>query len=293
MKILRSSLTALVIFASFATYAQKTDIRLNLKKGDVYSMNMKMANVIDQEMMGTKIEANQEVTTETEIRVADVLPNGNYIIEQTYKRLTLSMNTNGQEMSYDTDAEDASSPLASLKSLKDATIKYELTPKGDISDIRGLNEIIGGMSPSQAKMISGIADKDKMSSTFSYIPKEKVAPGDSYTKSIKIKEVMGIAVDTKYTVESITSDEAVIALSSDMTFSPDKPVEQGGMTMRTKGKGTQTGTYRIDLSSGMPKNAKTRQDIEMTVTMKNPQTGKDMSIPMKIVSNVDMTVTKM
>jgi hypothetical protein len=292
-KTLRLSLTALVIFASFSFYAQKTDIKLNLKKGDVYMMKTQMSNVIDQDMMGMKIKVDQDVTTETEIKVADVLANGNYIIEQTYKRLTLSMNTNGQKLSFDTDVEDASSPLALLKKLKDATIKYELTPKGDISNVSGLNELITGMDPRQANMVSGIVDKDKMAGTFNYIPKEKVNPGDTFIKKIKLKEVMGIAVDTRYTVEKITSDEAAIRLASDMKFSPAKPIVQNGISMKMDGTGMQKGIYLIDMKTGMPKSAKTTQDIDMTVNMKNPQTGEDMAIPMKIASTVDLTVTKM
>jgi len=291
-RILNLCLLTLVLSASVSIYAQKTDIRLKLKKGDVYLMKTRMNNVVDQDMMGMKIKVDQNVTTETVLKVTDVLANGNYIVEQTYKRLAIDMNTNGQKLSYDTDVEDASSPLALLKNLKDATIKYELTPKGEISNISGLNELLTGMNPQQAKMVSGIADKDKMASTFSYIPKDKVKPGDTFTKSIKLKEVMGIVVDTKYTVEKITPAEAAIRLDSDMKFSPSNPVEQNGITMKMNGTGTQNGTYLIDMKTGMPNSAKTTQDIDMTVSMKNPQTGKDMAIPMKIKSDVDLTVTK-
>jgi len=289
---LNAFLLTLTVLTTGSISSQKTDLELHLKKGETYKMKMEMGNIVDQEMMGNKVHIDQKITTETELKVEDILANGNYLIGQTYKRVAMNVSSNGQSMSFDTDIKDAASPLASLNDLKGASIKYELSPKGDISNVTGIDEILKNAGALQAKTISGIIDKDKLAGAFSYIPKNKIKEGDSYTKTIKLKEAMGIDVTTKYTVETLTKEKASIKLSSDIEFKSDKPIEQNGMKMRMSGHGTQSGMYRIDMKTGMPQSADTDQDINMTVMMKNPQTGKDMAIPMKIKSLVKLSVTK-
>ncbi len=104
---------------------------------------------------------------------------------------------------------------------------------------------------------------------------------------------MGVNVTTKYTVENLTSEKASIKLSSDLQFNSDEPIVQNGITMKMSGHGTQSGMYQVNMKTGMPKSADTDQDINMTVMMINPQTDKDMAIPMKIKSSVKLTVTKL
>ncbi len=160
-------LLTLTVLTSGSISAQKTDLKLNLKKGETFNMKMDMNNVIDQEMMGNKVHVEQNISTETELKVEDVLANGNYLIGQTYKRVVMNVSSNGQSMSFDTDIEDAASPLASLNDLKGVTIKYELSPKGDISNVTGIDEILKDVGTLQAKTISGIIDKDKLEGAFS------------------------------------------------------------------------------------------------------------------------------
>ena len=283
----------LISFCAISISAQKTDIKLNLKEGDSYLFKMAMNNVVNQDMMGMKVQVDQNMTTETGFNVIGIAENGNYLVKQTYKRVVMDISTNGQKMHFDSDAEDAAeSPLSSIKKIVGVTLTYELSPKGDVSNVKGIDKLLQDMAPAQAKMLSEIADKDKLSNIFSYMPKEKVTTGDSYTKTVKLKEVMGIEVETKYTIESINTEKASIKLHSDIEFNPDKPIEQDGMKMKMEGKGTQSGVYQVNLKTGMADSAKTEQDLDMTIRMKNPQTGKDMSIPMKMTSIIRFTVIK-
>ena len=291
--IIKTVLFTLILLASTNINAQKADVKLSLNKGDVYNFRMEMNNIINQEVMGVKMAIEQNINTVMTFEVNDVLGNGNYMVEQTYKRVIMDMTSNGQNMSFDTDIDDASSPLSVINKLKEVSIKYELSPKGDISNITGYDELLNSLSGAQqTKILSGILNKDNLSNFFSYIPDEKMELGGSYTNTVKMKDVMGIEVTTKYVVEDISSNKVILKLSSDIEFNPEDTIEQAGIKMKMKGEGIQVGSNEINLNTGMLNSGFTKQNIDMNITMKNPQTNEDMSIQMKIDTKIKVTVIK-
>ncbi len=294
MKINTATLLTLILFITVSVFAQQTEIKLKLSKGDIFEFNTEMNSNIHQQMMGRNMEINQKYTTVFAFEVKDVLPNGDYLINQTYKRIVIEANTNGQTLSYDTDNDDPSSPLAAIGNLKDAVISYNLSPEGKVSKVKGLNEIGSqmGNNPQIQNMLKGIANDKLLESTFSYIPEEKIKRGTKYSKAIVMEEFLDAEIITKYTVESIDASSIHLNVSSEFDINPDKPIEQNGMKMNMKGLGTQTGSLKVSSSTGMPEETDTKQKIEMTITMKNPQTNEDITIPMKVDTIIKSTTKK-
>ena len=288
----------LFVFALLSTttiISQSKEIKLNLSKGDIFEFNTEMNTNIHQDMMGMKMNLSQKYNVKLTVEVKDVLPNGDYLINQSYKRVVVEANTNGQTLNYDTNNSDTSSPLASIGNLKDAVVSYNLSPKGKVSKVKGLTEIgdLVGNNPQIKNMLKGIANEKLLESTFLYIPEKKVDAGANYSKTVVLEEFVDTKLVTKYTIESIDASSIHLSMSSRFDISPDKPIVQNGMKMNMKGEGTQTGTLEVFRSSGMPKANDTKQKIEMTITMKNPQTDEDITIPMKIETNVKTQVKKL
>jgi hypothetical protein len=276
--------------------AQKTNIQLNLKKGDVYTLQTEMSNTMNQQMMGQNINMEQKMTMITALKVVDVLSSGNFVLEQSFNRIKMDMNAYGQNMSFDTENPAASSPmLAPLAKMKEAKITFEVSPSGDISNITGLNEMMSSIAdnnPQAGNMIKNIASESTLAATFSYLPKKTVSKGDSYTNTIKLNEMFGMEIASKYTVSSIKGNIVDLDVISDINFAPSEPITQNGLKMNMKITGAQNGTFTVNKSDGMATASNMKQTLDMTMGMKNPQNGEDMSIPMKINSNIKATITK-
>ena len=137
-----------------------------------------------------------------------------------------------------------------------------------------------------------MASESTLSSTFAYLPKEKISKGDSYTNSITLKEMFGMEIVSKYTVASVSGKTIDLNLFSDISFAPKEPIAQNGINMNIKATGNQNGTFSINKSDGMATASEMSQVMDMTMSMKNPQNGQDMMIPMKVKTIVKSTVSK-
>lgn len=293
MKLKFSVLLLILAISMPNLLAKKGDIKLKLKKGDVYTTTMDMNNKIDQQMMGQQMKIDQEMLIISSMTVTDELKNGSFHIEQRYVRMKIDMNAMGQNISMDTEGESTPQNAALIK-MKEAVIQYDVTPKGVISNITGFEELLQATlsDPQSAQMMKSFASDDMLKSFFSYIPQERVKVGDSYTSSTKLQSAMGAEIDIKYDVKEITKKQMYLDLSSDITFSPDTPIEQNGMKIKMSGTGTQGGNFMVNTKDGMPTSSEITQDMKMNLSFKMPQSDEDMSMPMKLKSIVKTTVTK-
>jgi len=101
---------------------------------------------------------------------------------------------------------------------------------------------------------------------------------------------MNMETTLNFEVASMDKHETVLNVVSDVNM--DSPVEQSGMKMNMKMKGTQTGTMTIDTRDGWFRTSDLNQKFDMKLKMKNPQSGEDMEIPIVVNSVTKMTVIK-
>ena len=294
-KAIKLLIVALIISATTVS-AQKTSLQLHLKKGDVYTQHTQMNNTMNQQMMGQSISMEQKTTMVTSLKVVDVSGSGNYILEQSYLQIKIDMNMNGQNMTIDTENTGSSSPLiAPFAKMKEAKVRFEVSPSGAISNVSGLNEILNVVTrnnPQTSNIIKNMVSESTLAAAFSYLPKDKVSKGDRYTNSIKLDEMFGMEITNKYTVSSIIGNSVNLDVTCDIAFAPEEPIVQNGMKMNIKITGTQNGTFVVDKSDGMATASNTKQVLDMTMSMKNPQNGQDVNIPMNINTDIKVTLTK-
>lgn len=288
------SIVVILSLGSMSAFAQKVKVELDLKKGDVYQMVVEMENTINQEMMGQAMNMKQNMVVTMQTKVLDVLANGNYKIEQSYERMKLEVNVNGQQMSLDSDGDALNPQNAALAKVKEAVIQYDVTPSGKVSSVSGFEELMQslGNSPQAAGMMKGMMNDDMMVNFFNYLPKEKVGKGDKYSSVVAMPEMMNMEITTNYIVNEVSKEELVLDVDSNIDLEPTEPIVQNGMSMKVKATGTQKGSYVVSREDGMPKSSEIKQEMEMNMSMKNPQSGEDMTIPMVLNSLIKTTVTK-
>lgn len=286
-----------LLFLVGSVQAKSALLRLNLKKGTVYEMNMTSNSAIEQEMMGQNMKINQKLEMNFSYLVTDVLPNKNFRIEYALANMKMNMNVNGNEMSFDSQSDDQSNPVNSiLKKLADMKIAFEITPTGQVEHFEGIDNFIkqfsGNMQAAQALQM--FSNPDNLNSfigqTFNYLPEKKVKVGDKWTSEFKIPMLMNTATTLNFEVAGISRDVVNLNVASDVNA--ETPIEQNGMKINMKMNGTQTGTMAINPEDGWLTSSDMTQNFDMKMNMKNPQNNEDMEIPMKINTVIKMITTR-
>lgn len=277
--------------------AKKVLLRFNLQKGTIYSMTMDMTNVVDQSMMGQNIKIDQKMLMVLDWKVLDVLPNKNFLAEYSFGKIKMDMNANGQNMNFDSENPVENDPaLASLKDFKSMKLQVEFTELGKVVKVSGMENLINNISGNQAlsqslQMFSSESNFESFfGQTFSYFPEKEVEKGDKWTSSMKLSTIMNMETKMDFEVADITNDRVNLNVKSVVNI--DSPIEQQGMKIQLKMDGTQDGTMNINLKDGWLDESNLVQDFSMNMKMKNPQSGEDLEIPIKMKSAVKISVDR-
>ncbi len=288
----------LMVLIAFSVDAKsKVLLRLNLQKGSVYEMTMSSSSNIDQNMMGQNMKIIQKMDMVYNYRILDVLPNKNWTVDYTVRKIKMDVSMNGQKMVFDSENPDENNQMYEpLKSLKDLKLTFELSSSGKVENVKGLDEyakkLSGNRMMSQAMEMFASSENfaDFISQAFNYFPETEVKTGDKWTSVIKLPGLMNMETTMNYEVAAIEKNDVVLNVTSDVNV--DSPVEQGGFKMNVKMTGTQTGTMNIDTEDGWFRSTDLVQKFDVKMKMKNPQSGEDMEIPMKIDAVTKYTVVK-
>lgn len=290
-------LTILVaIIALFSLQlSAKTLVRLNLTKGSVYEMTMSMTMNMNQEMMGQQIKIEQKMLMLLDYKVADVLPNKNFLIEYSVAQVKIDASANGQQMSM--DSQTGGNPASEkLKAMVGQVIKMEVTAAGKVEKVEGLDAFISKIGDDKmiGQMIPMFSSDEGFKSyagqTFSYIPENEIEQGSKWSSKTKLPTADNIDIQVDYEVASITERDLNLNVAS--TFGGTKQIEQMGMKMDMQIDGTQSGSMNVDTSDGWIRSQNLNQNIKMVMKMKNPQTGEDMKIPIEMKSVIETKSVK-
>jgi len=287
----------ILIFANVVQAKSKVLLRLNLQKGTTYEMTMAMINNMDQDMMGKKMKIDQKMEMVFSYHVLDVLPNKNFLIEYSMLKMNMKMNVNDKEMNFDSESHDTINPMNTLlKGILANKVKLELSPRGQVAGVEGLEEYVKKISqnPLMAKSMQMFADdknfKSFIGQTFNYFPESKVAKGDKWSSIFTLPALMNLETNMNFEVDAIEKDQAILNVLSDINI--DAPLDLNGMKFNMKMTGIQNGSITIDHNDGWFRLSKLAQNLNMKMNIKNPQNGEDMEIPMLMNSVVKLTVVK-
>ncbi|HAH24509.1 MAG TPA: hypothetical protein DCL77_12290 [Prolixibacteraceae bacterium] len=288
-----------IIFLSIqAVQAEsKVLLRLNLQKGTKYEMTMDMDNAVNQTMMGKDMKISQKMVMVFTYHILEVLPNKNFLMEYSISHMKMNMVVNEKEMNFDSQHPDTLNPMSGLfKGLFYDTLKLELSPRGQVERVEGLEEYVKKISqnPMMAQAMQMFSSdksfKSFVGQTFNYFPESEVAQGDKWTSTFTLPAMMNMEAVMNFEVAAIEKDQTVLNVLSDINV--DGPFEQNGMKFNIKMTGTQHGSMTIDSNDGWFRLSDLTQKMDLTMKMKNPQTGEDLEIPMLMNSVAIMTVVK-
>jgi hypothetical protein len=286
-----------ILMFTLSAQAKKVSLRLNLQQGTIYEMVMTSDNFIDQEMMGQKMKINQNMEMVFSYKVLDILPDANFRIEYSMVRMKMKMNINGQEVNLDSESTDVSDPMNEvLKGLNSLKLKIELNSKGHVERVEGLEQYSEKLAsnPQMAQTMQMFTNEANFISfygqTFNYFPENGIEKNDKWSSAYKIPSLMNMEAIMNFEVSAIEKEEIALNVTSDVNM--EGPVEQMGFKIDMKSTGTQTGTMKIDPADGWLRQSDLTQKFDVTMKMKNPQSGEDLIIPMVLNSITKITVSK-
>ncbi|MFK7756112.1 MAG: DUF6263 family protein [Flavobacteriales bacterium] len=284
----------LILSLSLGSFAQQK-AELKVKKGDTFLMITDMSQEISQTVMGQKMAINMEIAMQLDLEVQD-MSKETITFSQAYKSMKMNMNSPMQGMEISLDSSEPENEMNKpIKSLIGKKILVIVNYKGEVQEVKGLDEIMGEMSGLAASGadFGQFLDAEAMEKTYqSLFPVE-------YGKSYKQGEKWEVdsSVDAEISILSKTSFTATEVSKKNLTFDLTTTMkmegmqEANGMEMDMDMSGDLTGNGSVDLETGLMSSYNLSGTIEGLMTMKaNEQLPMDMEVPMSIKQSSTTTV---
>ena len=218
-------------------------------------------------------------------------------MESEYSRVAMTMDAMGQKMAYDSNDKDTVGGngdfMKAFGNIIGKKFQVTLTPKGKVVEIKGLKEIIDAMGsgkddPTTQKLLESTLDEKKLTSSFesSYhiFPDKPVKVGESWTQKSNVESMFPMDISTGYTLKDVSNGVAKISASGDFSMKKDD-FESNGMKMKINFTGTYTGTYDLDLTTGISKTGNIQMPMKGTMELMG------MEVPVTVSTNMQTTTT--
>jgi hypothetical protein len=142
--ILNSQFLILCVSVLFCSVAMADSLKFKFAPSDKYSLvsvtEQKISRIVD----GNELSSEQTTRLECDLNVEEVDENGVAWTRYTYKRVTMKLQSKGQGVEFDSDANESKVPIAALpfQMALGESIYLRITPQGHIDKINGLPSLI-------------------------------------------------------------------------------------------------------------------------------------------------------
>jgi hypothetical protein len=275
------AIAALVAITSFTACGNKKggpntagseeyELVFNLPKGKVYNMQMNMSTEIEVSLMGQTMNSTNTSDMTMDYEIKDVLPNGNFVIRTTVKKIKISESGMGSNASYDSETDKATGENAQEFA---AQQKAKLNSWTEIEMDKYGKTIKTTYSDSTNTKGGGVMD----GFNFSMFPNKKVKVGETWTSNTdqKMKDVE-LIIKSTYSLLSVKDGVAETNLDGTIAIQPGE--------IKTTLNGTQKGTIQIELATGITREANIVQDMDMEIS------DNEMKMPMKMKNTIKITM---
>jgi uncharacterized protein YajQ (UPF0234 family) len=181
--------------------------------------------------------------------------------------------------------------------MKGQSITMTVSEKGEVRDIKGIDELmdkmIAGMpgdSASKPMMKEGLKKvmgaeymKGVMEQSFKIYPAGKVKTGDTWKTDMELHAGITLKLANTFALKSVENNVAKLDVKSDISSGS---MEMMGMKIDTDLKGTQNGTFNLDVPTGMAASGEMSQEISGNMKVMG------MEMPMKIQTKIKMSCVK-
>ncbi|GMV92047.1 MAG: hypothetical protein AMXMBFR82_18250 [Candidatus Hydrogenedentota bacterium] len=294
------------LFVGILHAQEKHTLRLNLEPGQEFQQRMAMTQTIDQVMNGITITMNQDMTLDYAYKVTDRDADDVATVECTYQRIASKVSTQGMAVSYDSANTDTpvSAEFRPMAAMVGKSFTMRISPLGTVESTEGLSEILDAVvaemsmeGPAREQVIANMknqfgeeAMKDLIEQAMAIYPSEPVAVGDTWKKTLDIRQVVPMQLDNTWVLKEVNNDTATLEVTS-LIAPPgdDTKVDMMGMELDVRLEGAQSGTSTIDRKTGWVVSSTVNQNVDGEMVFPaeaGAPTG--MTIPIGIRSTVEL-----
>jgi len=294
------------LFLLISCQAQKTQLGLNLTKGEVYSQKLTSNVSILQTINGQQVNMKMSISGIMTYKVIDI-KNTVYDMEVRYESLIMKMSLPNGEMEFSSEKNDENDVFSTmLGTIKNIPFLVKMTKTGKVNEVKNIEAVFSNMSDKfpqlsdvqkkqiQEQMMQAYGEKafkgnvEMFSAIFTDSP---VSKGDKWTINTQLESTMSAKMETVYEFKESTDSYYLIYGNSKIeTEDKDAYIESNGMPLKYDMTGTMTSNIKIDNKTGWTIDAEINQSIKGTAYVKgNPQMPGGMAIPM--VMNNEMTIS--
>lgn len=274
-------------------------LEARFQPGETYTSVMDMEQSMKMNVMGQTIPMTQTQRQEHAMNVIS-LQDSVYTLERTLTRMQMSTESDAiPSQSFDTATDTSAAAVQSNPALAliDLPVRIEMTPKGKIMRVDGVEEMASKMKESlqgslQKEQIESMLDPENIREAMRSIspyPEGPVRVGDSWDVSYAMNMGMPIQVDATYTLTRVEGQTAYTDVSMTMN-TPEGGAEMaagmGAMTMTMSG--TSNGTAQFDLPSGLQ--TQTNMDLNLDMDMTVEAQGQTMDMTATATGQMSQTI---
>ncbi len=286
----------LVVAISMLTgyaFAQKTyNLQFKPKQGEKYDAVTNMKSTIKQSMMGQEmvVDLIYDVDMLYDITKSDE----NTSMNMTYTKLSMDMAMMGQNIKMSSEDPDDSNPASkSFKSLKGSTLSIIIAPDGKVTDVQGtdaLAEKFADLSLEEKEALKIFISKENIKSmmeqSFKMFPDKPVKVGDSWASSVILESPYKLTSNNTYKLLQVENGVALVDVTGTLSTNGPKKMTTNGMEISVDLSGSQKGVMELDQDSGTAKSSKMKQVLSGKMEVMGQE------IPMEVVSDIDLKMTK-
>lgn len=279
-------------------------LKIQMKKGEVFDLQMKTISELDQTSMGKRIQMKTDMMQYGTIDVKEVTSDDLIKFQLIYNRIVQNVQMNSPEESsftIDTDKPDSTMSVETLQSYESMNLMLK-KPFDVTMNSRG--EVLNCTSPAYEAELKKVADKNpimKMAieqlsietqklgiqSIFVILPEGKTTAGSEWTnKSSAFSSTYPVVMESNYKV--VKSDENFTTLTSKGTVTINKNAK-GMMAMMVKMmdlNGDVNSEIKLDSKTGLPLQTK------IVTNMKGSMKMFGMNIPLISKTTQDISIKK-
>lgn len=197
---MKKILSLLLVLTSLGTYAQKSVLRLNLKKDSTYYLTASIKMDIDEEIKGTHQTVQSTIkgtTAHTIVSIQDTL----YTMSVVYKSMSMSFVINGHEIEISSEGDTSNLISKVMHGIINHSFDMVISNRGQIVAVKNFDKVFAtafaGLSvPEQrkeqamAQMQQSFGDKNifqNLQQSFIIYPKKAIGIKDTWTNQTSLE----------------------------------------------------------------------------------------------------------
>lgn len=302
-KITSLAVLLLIIITGFKSDNSAYTLRLNLEKGQTYTMSTLVSQEIKQTILGQEQETKNEELNEIKYEVLDINEKGNYIIKITYERMKVKQtDAKGNTLGFDTNEdsfEDIPEQMRGSYAIYGKSLTLEMQDNGKLVDMQGFGKLLDEMTDAligednayskeeRKKFKENVSSflgeekiKQSMGIASEIYPPKPINTGEEWKHKTKSKTLGTVYSDNTYKLSKVQDGVAYIDISSNIKTDPDSAIETSDVKMYMDLTGKQTGRNELFVETGLVKFGSLKQDFSGEVSI--VVAGEKMTFPMSI-----------